>query len=102
MGPAARPAAPAQAGAATGFPSLVAYLMNVTLLYSTSRQRESRKLTDLYFNPPLQRVGMLQWKKFDSIVAQGHAHGAEVLDALPAHALEPFRPHAGGLARNTP
>jgi len=72
-------------------PSLVAYLMNVTVLYSTSRQRQSRKLTDLYFNPPLERVGMLQWNRFDSIVQQGHAHARQVLDALDAEALRPYR-----------
>ena len=31
----------------------MAYLMNVTILYSMSRQGEARRLTDLYFNPPL-------------------------------------------------
>lgn len=72
------------------FPSLVSYLMNVTILYSTSRQRQSQKMTDLYFNPPLDRVGMLQWAKFDSIVAQGHAHGVEVLSALGAAELNKF------------
>lgn len=76
------------------FPSLVSYLMNVTILYSTSRQREAQKLTDLYFNPPLPRVGMLQWRKFDDIAAQGHAHGREVLQSLADEALRPFRPHA--------
>lgn len=65
-------------------PSLVGYLMNVTILYSTSRQRQSQRLTDLCFNPPLDRVGMLQWSKFDDIVAQGHAHAVAVLDAQPA------------------
>jgi NTE family protein len=60
-------------------PSLVAYLMNVTILYSNSRQRQAQQLTDLYFNPPLHRVGMLQWARFDSIVAQGFAHGQQVL-----------------------
>ena len=74
------------------FPSLVAYLMNVTILYSTSRQRESRKLTDLYFNPPLPRVGMLEWEKFNHIVDQGHAHGREVLESLPAERLACLRP----------
>ncbi len=63
-------------------PSLVAYLMNVTILYSSSRQRLARQQTDLYFNPPLHRVGMLQWHRFDSIVAQGLAHGQQVLGAL--------------------
>jgi NTE family protein len=73
-------------------PSLMSYLMNVTILCSTSRQREARKLCDLYFNPPLERVGMLQWDKFDSIVRQGHAHGAGVLAALPPGELGRFTP----------
>ncbi|MDP1899828.1 MAG: cyclic nucleotide-binding domain-containing protein [Rubrivivax sp.] len=72
-------------------PSLVSYLMNVTVLYSTSRERQARRLTDLYFNPPLERVGMLQWEKFDDIVAQGHAHGVAVLAALPEAAPPPGR-----------
>jgi NTE family protein len=63
-------------------PSLVAYLMRVTILYSVSRQAESKRLTDLYFNPPLERVGMLQWHKFDSIVRQGYEHAMARLDEL--------------------
>jgi NTE family protein len=62
------------------FPSLVNYLVNVTLLYSTSRQRQSRALTQLYFNPPLPRVGMLDWHRFDEIVRQGYEHAVGVLD----------------------
>ncbi len=72
-------------------PSLVAYLMNVTVLYSTSRQRESQRQCDLHFNPPMERVGMLQWSRFDEIVDRGSAHAAEVLDALPAGALRGLR-----------
>jgi NTE family protein len=63
-------------------PSLASYLMNVTILYSMSRQRQSQQLTDLYFNPPMDRVGMLQWNRFEQIVQQGYAHGTQVLDAL--------------------
>jgi len=73
------------------FPSLVAYLMNVTLMYSNSRQRQSRKLIDLYFNPPLDRVGLLQWNRFDHIVAQGLAHGQQVLAGMSLDALHPYR-----------
>ena len=62
-------------------PSMVAYLLNVTILYSMSRQRHARLLTDLYFNPPLERVGLLEWKRFDQIVEQGHAHAVEILKA---------------------
>jgi len=61
-------------------PSLATYLMNVTILYSTSRQRLARKLTDIYMNPPLDRVGMLQWKRFDEIEQQGYEHACLVLD----------------------
>ncbi len=61
------------------FPSLVSYLMNVTILYSNSRKRDSHRLADLVINPPLHRVGMLQWKRFDSIVRQGHEHARQVL-----------------------
>ncbi len=73
-------------------PSLMAYLLNVTIMYSTSRQRESQKLTDLYFNPPLERVGMLQWSRFDSIESQGYAYACQVLDALTEAQLQAFRP----------
>lgn len=65
-------------------PSMASILMNVTILYSVSRQREVQALTDVYFNPPLDRVGMLAWNKLDQIVKQGYTHGNEVL-----HALEP-------------
>ena len=72
-------------------PTLMAYLMNVTVLYSTSRQRQAQKLTDLHFNPPLERVGMLQWNKFDSIVEQGRVHAEETLAAMGDAALQPYR-----------
>jgi NTE family protein len=60
-------------------PSLTSYLMNVTILYSTSRQRKARQLTDLYFCPPLPRVGMLEWHRFDEIERQGYEHAVQVL-----------------------
>lgn len=60
-------------------PGLSSVLMNATILYSLSRREQSRRLTDLYFNPPLHRVGMLDWKRFDSVVRQGYEHAKEVL-----------------------
>ncbi|MCE1193603.1 MAG: patatin-like phospholipase family protein [Acidovorax sp.] len=74
-------------------PSLASYLMQVTILYSMSRQRQSQQLTDLYFNPPMDRVGMLQWNRFEQIVQQGYAHGIQVLDGLDAQG----RRRIGGL-----
>jgi NTE family protein len=73
-------------------PSLMGYLMNVTVLVSTSRERQSRRLTHLYLNPPLDRVGMLQWERFDDIVEQGYAHGRSVLQALPDSEMRTYRP----------
>ncbi len=71
-------------------PSLASYLMNVTILYSVSRRAQAQAKTDLYFNPPLLRVGMLQWRRYDKIVAMGHAHAREVLDAMPPDDLAAF------------
>lgn len=75
-------------------PSFMAYLLNVNIMYSNSRQDESRRLTDLYFCPPLERVGMLQWQRFDSIAKQGYDYACGVLDAMPEDQLRAFRPRA--------
>jgi NTE family protein len=75
------------------FPSLMVYLLNVTILYSNSRKAEAKRLTDLYLNPPLTRVGMLDWGKFERIVEQGHAHGVQMLREMSPEQLQVFRPH---------
>jgi NTE family protein len=56
--------------------------LNITILYSMSRQDEARRLTDVYFCPPLYKIGLLQWSRFDQIVRQGHEHAHEVLGKL--------------------
>ncbi|MDH5209631.1 MAG: patatin, partial [Burkholderiaceae bacterium] len=77
-------------------PSLMAYLLNITILYSMSRQDEAKRQTDVYFCPPLSRVGLLQWSSFDQIVQQGHEHAVEVLAKLD----ERERAVLGGLGGN--
>lgn len=82
-------------------PSLPALLLNATILYSMSRRSQGRALTDLYFNPPLHRVGMLDWKRFDSVVRQGYEHARQVLGA-PVQALPVPAPRAASVpARGT-
>ena len=71
-------------------PSMGSILMNVTILYSSSRQREAQAQTDVYFNPPLDRVGMLAWNRLDQIVNQGYIHGNEVLQSVGPVALGQF------------
>lgn len=68
-------------------PSLANLLINTTVLYSTSRQKQAKALTDLYFNPPLDRVGMLEWSKYDSVVEQGYQHAVQTLRANDAAAV---------------
>jgi NTE family protein len=65
-------------------PSLTSYLLNATILYSMSRSDTARRQTDLYFCPPLERVGLLQWSRFDDIVRQGHDYAVDVLAGLDA------------------
>ena len=64
-------------------PTLATYLLNVTILYSSSRQRQAQQQTDVYLHPPLERVGMLQWSRFDEIVGQGYAYAVKALDEAP-------------------
>ncbi|MCU0951301.1 MAG: patatin-like phospholipase domain-containing protein [Burkholderiaceae bacterium] len=78
-------------------PSLTSYLMNITILYSVSQQSQARALADLYFNPPLYKVGLLQWSRFDDILRQGERHALEVIGAL-----EPARRAALGMTTAAP
>ena len=61
-------------------PALATYLVNATILYGMSRQDRARRMTDQLFNPPLPRLGLLDWRKFDLAVRQGYEHGCEMLD----------------------
>lgn len=73
------------------YPSLLSYLMNVTILYSASRQEDARRLADLVLRPPLARVGMLQWNRLDAIVQQGYEYANGVLAKLPPEQLAALR-----------
>lgn len=68
-------------------PALSAYLLNVTILYSSSRRRAAQAACDVYFNPPLERVGLLAWQRFDAIVEQGRTHAEQVLSQSSVQAL---------------
>ena len=53
-------------------------------------------MTDVYFYPPLDRVGLREWNRFDTFVQQGYEHAVEVL-AQPevAGALRAHGAHQG-------
>jgi len=62
-------------------PTLAAYLLNVTILYSQSRQRVAERQLDVHIKPALERVGLLQWNRIDSIVQQGYEQALQALAA---------------------
>jgi NTE family protein len=53
-------------------PTLLTMLFNATFLHSIGRQVQMRERADFCFRPRLTRVGFLDWKKFDSTVADGY------------------------------
>lgn len=50
---------------------------------SLRKAMPARKLTDLYVNPPQERVGMRERHRFDDIVGQGCRHANAVLNLHP-------------------
>jgi NTE family protein len=72
-------------------PSIGALLMGSTILYSESRVEEARRSVDLYLNPDLSRIGLLDWKSYDRIVEIGYQYGKEVLAAMTDEELALYR-----------
>jgi NTE family protein len=70
-------------------PSLSAILLNATILYSESRLGAAERMIDIHIKPPLERVGLLQWSRFDAIVQQGYEHAKAVLAQRTAAGAEP-------------
>lgn len=62
-------------------PSLGAMLMGTPLLYSESRRKESNALVDIYINPDLSGISLLDWKAFDQTVKLGYEEACKVLSA---------------------
>ena len=71
-------------------PGLGAVLMGTTVLYSESRREQAKQSVDIYLNPDLARVSLLDWKSFDRIVELGYVHAKEVLASMPEEQLEPY------------
>jgi NTE family protein len=72
-------------------PSVVSILLNSMLLYSAARRNETKRYTDLYFNPDVKRFGIMNWGAFDAIVEKGYEHAKEVLSNLSEEELNTFR-----------
>ncbi len=57
-----------------GTPSIVSILMRSGTVGSEAQRRLVRERADFLFEPPLEDVGLRDWKKFDRAIAEGYAH----------------------------
>lgn len=72
-------------------PSLGGILMETSILYSNSRQSLARESVDIYVNPDLGRIGLLDWRAFDRTVKIGYDATREVLASIPEETLAQYR-----------
>ena len=72
-------------------PGLGAVLMGTTILYSESRREEAKQSVDIYINPSVGGVSLLEWTAFDRIVQLGYESAKQVLATMSATDLAPYR-----------
>lgn len=77
-------------GARYKVPSLGAMLVGTTLLCSESRREQARAAIDIYINPELSSIGLLDWKSFDATVELGYRETLEVLSGIDPEELAPY------------
>src|SRR5262249_30993488 len=63
-----------------GTPSIVSILMRSGTVGSEAGRRLVRERADFLFEPPLEDVGLRDWKKFDRAVAEGYAHAMTLIE----------------------
>jgi len=63
-----------------GTPSIVSILMRSGTVGSEAQRRLVREQADFLFEPPLEDVGLRDWKKFDRAVAEGYAHANTMIE----------------------
>lgn len=63
-----------------GTPSIVSILMRSGTVGSEAQRRLVREQADFLFEPPLEDVGLRDWKKFDRAIAEGYAHAATAIE----------------------
>lgn len=72
-------------------PGLGTTLMTTTILYSESRREQAKASVDVYVNPDVAGVSLLDWKAFDRIVEIGYKAAKEVLEGMSEKELAPYR-----------
>lgn len=72
-------------------PTLPEIMVSSSFISSIARQQTMCKLVDLLFQPRIADVGLLEWRRYDDIVAAGHAHAKDVLGKMSEEELAGFR-----------
>jgi len=60
-------------------PSIVSILMRSGTVGSEAQRRLVRDRADLLFEPPLEDIGLRDWRKFDRAIAEGYAYSTGVI-----------------------
>lgn len=69
---------------ARGWPGLISTLTRSAMVNSEETSARCRALADLLITPPLDHIGMLDWKDFDRAVDAGYRETVKVLEARHA------------------
>jgi NTE family protein len=72
-------------------PSVPETLLASSFITSIPKQKTARQFADLLFQPLVAGVGLLDWKRYDDVVAIGYHHAREVLAGLSDEKRKLFR-----------
>ena len=72
-------------------PTVVETLLNSSFISSISKQKTMRKFVDLLFRPRIEGVGLLEWTRYDDVVAVGYDYAKTMLAAQSEDKLRAFR-----------
>jgi predicted acylesterase/phospholipase RssA/CRP-like cAMP-binding protein len=65
----------------TKVPGITGIMMKATALASIDKAGRDREASDLYLNPPVGRIGFLDFKAFDRVVELGYRYAGERIEA---------------------
>jgi NTE family protein len=63
-----------------GSPSIISILMRSGTVGSEAQRRIVRQQANYLFEPPLEDVGLRDWRAFDRAIAEGYAHAMAVME----------------------
>ena len=72
-------------------PTIPETMVNSTFISSTAKQQAMCKLCDILFQPRISGIGLLEWRRYDDIVAAGYAHAKDVLSKMSEEELTEFK-----------